>query len=198
MISYPKMPNAKNQPLGHQCIAFEKLDGSNLRWLWTAKKGWNRFGTRTRLFDSTDQQFGKAVEQFLNTLADPLEIIIRKQQAKSFTIFTEWWGANSFAGSHCSEDNMQLTIIDAVNNDTFLNVYQFLENFGDYCPTIFYSGKFTEEFIQEVRDNRFNVSEGVVCKGLISKKIWMCKIKTNQYRERLMSQYGTEWNTYWE
>jgi hypothetical protein len=198
MKHYPKIPSAINQPTSHNCIAFDKLDGSNLRWLWTNKKGWCRFGTRTRLFDATDIQFGPAVAQFLNTLADPLEQIIRKQQTKSFTIFTEWWGVNSFAGTHCSEDTMRLDVIDAANGEQLLNVYNFLELFAEWCPNIIYQGLFTEEFIQAVRNDEFNLAEGVVCKGVLSKSIWMCKIKTNKYRERLILQYGNDWLKYWE
>ena len=31
MLHYPKMPDGKNAP-SERCVAFEKLDGTNLHW----------------------------------------------------------------------------------------------------------------------------------------------------------------------
>jgi hypothetical protein len=46
------------------------------------------------------------------------------------------------------------------------------------------------EFIQRVKENEFNLSEGVICKGKIENKkdqLLYCKIKTNDWFERLRS-----------
>lgn len=55
---YPKMfglYSDDDAPWGQHCIAFDKLDGSNLRFEWNKKQGWYKFGTRNRMFDRSDK-----------------------------------------------------------------------------------------------------------------------------------------------
>ena len=68
MKQYPEISGSNKAPIGAQCLAFVKYDGSNLRWEWSPKKGWYKFGTRTRLFDHTDEIFGEAIPLFQDTL----------------------------------------------------------------------------------------------------------------------------------
>lgn len=92
MKQYPSILGSKSAPLGKKVIAFYKYDGSNLRWEWSSKQGWYKFGTRTRLFDSTDPDFGKAIPLFLNTMGD--ELVTRckdlEKGLKSIIVFTEF------------------------------------------------------------------------------------------------------------
>lgn len=53
MQQYPSILGSSKAPLGEPCIAFVKYDGSNLRWEWSPKRGWNKYGTRTQLFNET-------------------------------------------------------------------------------------------------------------------------------------------------
>jgi len=199
MLAYPKMPNSTNAPFGAHCVAFNKLDGSNLRWLWTDKKGWCRQGTRVRLFDQSDDMFGPAIEQFMNELADPLEQRIRDLRQKNFTVFTEWWGVKSFAGNHEADDPKFINVIEVADQkERMLDVYSYLEAFGDWAPRIVYQGEITEEFIQDVRANKFQTEEGVVVKGLVKKKPFMFKVKTDEYKKKLIGIYGQRWMEFWE
>ena len=50
MLYYPKMPASEKAPFGERCIAFEKLDGTNLHYCWDKDFGWHAFGTRRDQF----------------------------------------------------------------------------------------------------------------------------------------------------
>lgn len=43
MLYYPKIPGSRSALLT-PCIAFEKLDGTNLHWDWHRDFGWHAFG----------------------------------------------------------------------------------------------------------------------------------------------------------
>jgi hypothetical protein len=70
-------------------------------------------------------------------------------------------------------------------------------------PRIIYEGTLNEEFIKNVREDKFNTFEGVICKGTQTKgsfrgKVWMCKIKTVAYLDRLKNRFGDDWVKYAE
>ena len=46
MIVYPSIAGLSHVPLGEPCLAFHKYDGSNLRFFWSRRAGWHRYGTR--------------------------------------------------------------------------------------------------------------------------------------------------------
>ena len=54
MLHYPKIPDSSAAPLG-RCVAFEKLDGTNLHWDWERDFGWHAFGTRRDEFNLTPE-----------------------------------------------------------------------------------------------------------------------------------------------
>lgn len=53
-----------------------------------------------------------------------------------------------------------------------------------------YEGNMSREFINDVRDGKYPVYEGVVCKG----DDWTAKIKTIEYLERLRGENPLLWN----
>jgi len=64
-------------------------------------------------------------------------------------------------------------------------------------PRIMYEGNLTDQFIQDVRDGKYDVVEGVVCKGTQKTGaarggVWMAKIKTKAYLDKLFNRYGEE------
>ena len=64
---------------------------------------------------------------------------------------------------------------------------------------VVYEGKFTGQFAEEVRTGKFGVAEGVVCKGGTGgTDIWMAKIKTYAYMERLKASFAKRWEDFWE
>ena len=50
---------------GIPIIAFDKMDGSNLRFEWSKKRGFYKFGSRNVMIDENHEQFGKGVTIFI-------------------------------------------------------------------------------------------------------------------------------------
>ena len=107
MKDYPSINgiNRYNKaPLGQSCIAFRKLDGSNLRFEWSKKRGWHLFGTRIRTFDRSDPEYGCAINIFERKYADAIVAAscdfrdFKKPQG--LVAFCEFFGPHSFAGWH--------------------------------------------------------------------------------------------------
>ena len=127
MQQYPSIEGSAKAPLGKPCIAFYKYDGSNLRWEWSPKKGWNKFGTRRQLFDATDPTYGRAIAIF-NGIGDEIVERVKKfdHDTQRITAFTEYFGPNSFAGKHEETDLMQL-VLDHINGENIDNIITNLE-----------------------------------------------------------------------
>lgn len=204
METYPSIRGPEKAPR-QPCIAFYKYDGSNLRFEWNKKSGWNKFGTRKRLFDESDETFGNAIPMFLGEFADPLEKIFKKKyrDIQKVTIFCEFLGPNSFSGQHLEIDEHELKLIDVklykkgyISPREFVNI--FCKNLPDKSAEVIYDGNLTDQFIRDVREGKYPVFEGVVCKGGSGHKLWRCKIKTDEYKEKLKEFYGQRWEDFWE
>lgn len=209
MLYYPKMPDSRNAPSG-RCLAFEKYDGTNLHFDWDADFGWHSFGTRrdefalsdagNELFKAAHAQLNGAAAIFLSTWANELEKILTGQGHDSFRVFTEFLGPNSFAGLHKADDPKRLVLFDveAIPNG-MLNPFAFVELFG-HLPVarVVYEGKFTGKFSDDVRNGKYNVNEGVVVKGGTHANLWMVKVKTYAYMERLKQAFADKWEDHWE
>lgn len=203
MKAYPSIPNVSGF-IGNPCIAFYKYDGSNLRAEFNRKSGWHKFGTRTRLFDKSDPDFGSAIEIFNRVYAEDLENLFKKEKllrnAQSIIVYMEFFGANSFAGQHKESDPKELILFDInVHKQGILSPNDFLDIFGHLkVAKVIYQGNLTQGFVNQVRNNEIDgLREGVICKGGFSHKLWMCKIKTLSYLEELKKKYA-DWEKYWE
>lgn len=135
MKQYPSILNATGF-LGRPCIAFYKYDGSNLRFEYSRKSGWHKFGTRSRLFDKNDPDFGSAIDIFLEKHAPGLDGTIKKDKllrnAQSIIIYAEFFGPNSFTGQHQANDSKELVIFDAnVHKHGILGPREFLDTLQD-------------------------------------------------------------------
>jgi hypothetical protein len=207
MIEFPSIQNSSKAPR-KECIAFDKLDGSNFRAKWTQKHGFNVFGTRTQLIDETSEFWGDMVVMFKATLADTLDALIRREyrNEREAIVFGEYFGEHSFAGRHENEPRKIVTfdILVGHKNRKFIRPQDFIKVVGNKVeiPDVVYRGNLNESFIQNIREN-LDLREGVICKGTIpvgnaSGSIWMCKIKTQAYIDKLKSQFGAEWEKYGE
>jgi hypothetical protein len=199
MKTYPEILGSSKAPLGEQCIAFVKYDGSNLRWEWSAKKGWYKFGTRTRLFDASDEIFGPAIPLFQDTLGQEIARRIKdiEKGIQNAIVFTEFFGPNSFTGLHKTNDPKELRLFDVnLYKRGIMNPRDFVKYFGDlsFAAQVIYEGKLNQQFIDDVRNGNYPVVEGVVAKG----KDFMIKIKTNTYLAKLKTVYRDGWKNYWE
>lgn len=199
MQQFPSIDGSAKAPLGKPCIAFYKYDGSNLRWEWSPKQGWHKYGTKHQLFDASEPMYGKAIPIFKDTMGD--EIVRRvkslERGIQRITVFTEFFGPGSFAGQHVETDTMELRLIDAfLFKRGFMAPRTFLKTFGDMpqAAGVIYEGNLNKQFIDDVRKGVYPVWEGVVAKG----DGFQVKIKTDAYFKKLNEVYGTEYRNYWE
>ena len=212
MLHYPKIPGSRNAPNG-RCVAFKKYDGTNLHWDWDRDFGWHAFGTRRDEFNLTDEgveQFGRrhehlrqCVEVFRGTLADGLERVFRDHPFyagfMSFKAFAEFMGPNSFAGLHKEGDPKELRLFDLCAEPFgMVGPSQFVVDFGHLLiPRVVYEGRLTGKFAEDVRVGKYGVAEGVVCKGGPGgADVWMVKVKTYAYLERLKQAFADRWEDY--
>jgi hypothetical protein len=197
MKQYPSIPGV-GDGVSMRLHTFDKIDGSNLRFEWSKKKQWYKFGTRKRLFDESDIQFGAALPLFMETLAEPLEKIIRKQRWDKVVVFAEFWGKNSFAGYHVDDDPKLLTLIDvSPHRKGILPPKDFLDLFGEFGPHYLGHIKWSHDFVSKVRRGEVeNITfEGVVGKTINKKRIVMYKAKSQAWYDRVMNRFGKEQGT---
>lgn len=201
MKSYPHIDGPSKAP--HlPCIAFHKYDGSNLRWEWSKKKGWYKFGTRNCLFDKSDPLFGQAIPVFESSLAEGIEKVLRDsfRDVQSAIVFTEFFGASSFAGTHAQSEPKELVLFDVnLYKKGIMSPRDFVRKFGHLrAAEVVYEGILNQPFIENVRNGVYPVAEGVVCKGGSGHDLWMVKVKTLAYLKKLKEVFHQDWQKYWE
>lgn len=197
MKQYWSITGWKNAPKGLPCIAFDKLDGSNIRVEWSKKRGWYKYGSRNVLMDASHETLGEAVSVFEKTLAERIDKVFRDTRGmpsfEKAIVFCEFHGPNSFAGQHVKSDPKTMTLFD-VNFEKRGMVLpkDFINWFGNLVtPKVVYTGTFDESFIEDVKNGVYGEGEGVVVKGVDPKSknpqhgLWMSKVKTNAWLERL-------------
>lgn len=167
MKSYPSITTKFNNQV--PLVIFDKLDGSNIRAEWSKKKGFYKFGTRTRLVDESDPMLGGTPKLIQDKYGDDLARIFQEQRYERAIAFFEFWGPKSFAGSHdlTSTENT-VTLID-VNpyKKGILAPQEFIELFWDVeLPSVLHKGRLTTEIVDRVKASTLNgmTFEGVVCK----------------------------------
>ena len=61
-------------------------------------------------------------------------------------------------------------------------------------PDVVYKGEYNDDLINDVRNNIWNLKEGVICKGIRKTKgdelVWMTKIKPKEWLEKIKALYG--------
>lgn len=211
--SYPKIRGSHKAPF-KECIAFVKYDGSNLHWTW--KDGeWVHFGTRRARYPYTEEgkrEFNRKHEMlsacpvFAESLRPILSNLFQEHFPGSVVIaFTEYLGDRSFAGSHKADDDMRLVLFDVSVDGVFLLPQDFLDIFAEvpHVAKVVYKGKLNGQFLDDVRSGKYDLDEGVVCKGVTmawegALVPWMVKVKTNGYMEKLKAKHGSKWLDFWE
>ena len=192
MKSYQKLYHYDESLIGQNIYAFDKLDGQNFRAECNFKRGFYKFGSRTQMVNEKDELFGDAVRLFMNKYSDGLMDVFSKKYGKDkfakFTVFCEYHGENSFAGKHVDTDKMDIVLFD-------VNIYKkglvlpekFIDEFGHLgIPNLIYKGELTEEFIEDIKSNKFNLKEGVVAKNSEA----IVKIKTREWLNRVKKELG--------
>jgi hypothetical protein len=210
MKEFPSIINSSKAPR-KSCVAFDKLDGSNIRVKYTAKKGFCLFGSRTQLIDHTHPHLGEVVPIFMRDFAGPLTEIFEKKfpNEREILVFGEFLGEQSFAGIHVPGDLKRFVMFDVMvghKNPKFMLPREFIKTFEGKVtiPRVIYEGNLSDQLIADVRGGKYGVNEGVICKGnersgAFAGGVWMCKIKTEAYFQRLLNRFGTVGVTqHWE
>jgi hypothetical protein len=148
------------------------------------------------MFDKNTALYNQAIPIFLNDIGDQVVDSVKYAfgpKVQRIVAFTEFFGASSFAGSHNVDEPKQLVLFDvSVFQKGFIPPKHFLKLFSkaDWCAKVVHEGPLTDEFIIDIRESKYPVYEGVVCKG----DGWSLKIKTIQFLERLKQERYNIWN----
>jgi hypothetical protein len=189
MKSYPSIPKQiiKYQPI----YAFDKLDGSQIRAEWNAKKGFYKFGTKTQLIDEKSEPFGIAIPLIKEKYEQDLSQIFKSQGWESVLCFFELWGKGSFAGTHVFSEKMEITLLDVapykkgiIRPDMFEYLFKKLD-----IPKILWKGYASDELYDRVKQSKLEgmTFEGIVAKGYstFSRQTIMFKIKSQAWLDKL-------------
>ena len=195
MKQYPSIHHLDSSLLGRSAVAFNKIDGSNLRFEWSKKRSWNKFGSRTQMISESHGQFGPAVKMFMNKYAYQLEKIFKDDKdlrnIQEFVVYCEYAGDKSCFGQHVEGDIMDLVLFDvSLYKKGFMGPKDFVRKFGELgIPEIIYDGLLTEEFVRSVKHSE-TLKEGAVVKGMENGRVWMTKLKTLKWLESLRLKEG--------
>lgn len=203
MIEYPQILASSKAPR-KSCIAFDKLDGSNIRIKYTDKRGFDLFGSRTQLIDKTHPHLGEVVDIFNRDYGQTLTKLFKREfpNEREIIVFGEFRGPQSFAGTHVVGDPKEFTMFDVLVGHKFpkfILPQEFVKMFDGVVkiPRVIYRGNLNDELIKDVRASKYDVFEGVICKGTEKTGaamggVWMAKIKTQKYFDELNSKFGAE------
>ena len=183
-------PSIGKNVVGEKIYAFDKLDGSQVRAEWNKKKKFYKFGTRTRLLDTNDEYWGEAPQIILDKYGKDLHDIFVSNRYEKVICFFEFWGENSFAGTHQKEPH-DVTLFDvSVHKKGILLPHDYLKLYGHLdIAKLLYHGNPNAEFIDKVRNSMLEgmTFEGVVCKGPLFRPglPLMFKVKTLEWLQKL-------------
>src|SRR5262249_27235675 len=150
-------------------------------------------GTRYRWFKAVTPTFGPAVGQFQRDHAKGVLDVLRRYKeyrgATELVAFCEYFGPSTFSGLHAEGEAKELRLFDVyLPGRGFVPPKDFVAHFGHLrTAKVVYEGPFSRAFIEEVREGKYPVAEGVVAKGLHSRRqrkgqasqeVWMAKVKT--------------------
>lgn len=197
MKSYPEIPHINKSEHGQQIIAFNKIDGSNLRFEWNKKKSWYKFGSRNCMIDETHPDLGAGITLFLKKYGSKLDNMFRTEKdfrnVQEFVAFAEFFGNNSFAGRHEIDDIKDVVLFDiSVYKKGMIfpkDLIKLSEKYDFEIPPVVYNGSLNATLIDWVKHHKF-LSEGVVCKWIDGKQVKMTKIKTLVWLRRLKELYN--------
>lgn len=163
------------------------------------------------MIDESHFFLGSSIPAILRTYGDSLPKAIKDNKkyrgVESFVVFFEFFGPNSFAGWHDPEvKEREVVVFDiSLYKKGFIPPRDFLNDIGHLkIPKVIYEGNFNKQFIEDVKEGKYPVFEGIVAKGINENKksnpIWMCKVKTKQWLEELKNrmaqseEFRKSWN----
>jgi hypothetical protein len=174
--------------------AFDKLDGSQIRAEYNDKKGFYKFGSKNQLIDRSTNPWGIAIRLINDKYSTDIHQICKDQGWKDAVCFFEFWGPNSFAGTHNFADGEALTVtLFDVNpyKRGILEPREFIHFFGHLdVPKVLYKGRVNVELFDKIKQSTLPgmTFEGVVCKGASqtnARMPTMFKVKSRAWLEKL-------------
>lgn len=176
-------------------IAFDKLDGCNIRFEYSKKRGFYKFGSRNVLIDES-HDLGPAIKIFRDKYEARLDKVFCSKDYRdiqSFVCFGEFISKTSAFGRTSGKDeNLDVVLFDIdMHNKGFIPPRTFVKEFGHLgIPSVIYEGNLNREFVKDIKDNKYGLQEGVIFKGVVNAKkgqnpLYYCKIKTNDWFDRL-------------
>lgn len=184
---------------GVEFTAFDKLDGSNIRAEWSAKRSsFYKFGSRRQLIDENDPVLGKSINLIISKFERHLSEIFKNKGHESVVCFFEFYGPSSFAGQHKTDENHDVALIDvAPYKKGIIPPKEFVDSYGHLgIPNVLYHGTMNASFADSVRNGTLPgmTFEGVVCKHLSSngKMTEMFKVKNDAWIKRLKEVYADD------
>ena len=196
MKQYHKLHYWSSEFLGEEIWALDKKDGQNLRFEANFKRGFYKFGSRTQIISDKDEQFGIGVNLFMEKYSEPLMNIFSNKWGKNkftnFTVFAELVGENSFAGKHDPNDELDVILFDVwIYKKGWIQPQKFIDEFGHLgIPNLIYQGELDDRIIKDIQENKFNLKEGVIAKGVDKNDTFMMKIKTKSWLQRVKNELG--------
>lgn len=207
--SIPTLPTQGSSSFAHwkrnhnmsEIYAFDKIDGSNIRAEWSSKRGFYKFGSRTRLLGS-DQPIINKAEALIKSQEDIIGSICSKNRWDNIICFYEFAGPKSSFGNHDENDSHNVYLIDAnPYKKGILPPKDFVEIFSEEvnCAALLHKGNCNSDFVQSVQNGTLpNLgSEGVVCKAKgKGNQIIMFKIKRDDWYSKLKQHCGDNWKLF--
>ena len=202
MKAYPEIPGPSKAPK-LPCLGFYKFDGSCTRYEWSRKRSWHKYGTRRRLFDASDPEFGPAIQIFQETYADDIARVLTDNKhyrgVEVVTVYCEYFGPSSFSCYQNWKEPHELVLFDVeLYKKGFVAPRDFVTDFGHLkIPSVVYEGNCNDHFVQDVKDGRYPVAEGVVAKGVLESRkpphnLWRAKVKTQWWIDELKRRAQTD------
>lgn len=200
MKQYPSIQReiVTSQPI----IAFDKLDGSNIRAEFSTKKGFHKFGSRKQMLGEDSSSILRysiplIIEKYTDVFNEIMKIL--GKNTRNITGFFEFWGPNSFAGTHEQTDigKFDVVLFDLdVYKLGLLEPKMFLElttASKAKTPNALFVGTATKTFVESVIESTLEgmTFEGVVCKGKPLKRGYlplMFKIKSKAWLDKLLNE----------
>lgn len=156
------------------------------------------------MIDENHEQFGHAITLFNQKYTEGLNRVFRDNKTyrniRSFVVFAEYFGPNSFAGFHdeADKDKMDIVLFDvSMFQKGWVPPKQFVSDFEHLgIPRVLYQGNLNKELVNDVKMGKYDVQEGLVAKGIRKTKgndiVWMVKLKTQTWLDRVKGKFGDE------
>jgi len=206
MKTYHSIPKWKPEDFGKHVFGFDKIDGSNFRAEWDRKlskksnlAGFAKFGTRRESIHK-NSPFFEGVKIFDEKFSTELDEIFRTEKefrgVDRITVYGEFFGPNSFTGIHKWDEPHDVYLYDVfLFKKGFLPPAVFRDLFEpDFdCALQFMQGIFSEEMLRQVEENDIpghKLDEGIVFKGMEEGKVFMFKVKTHEWLNKVKESYG--------